>query len=159
MRKRTYKRRIQQKKTRKNRAQTLRGGGCPSDMSARLCDRYKRMGMDPEYAVTRNFKFNLRQALSNREKRLLPENVRVQEAQQRFNWKSSKPKFNRIRRGNYNNNIFNAQLENVHEATNANFPANTGETPMAFTGLVDRVLPELNTKIRTKIYRNNINQK
>jgi hypothetical protein len=125
-------------------------------MPSRVCNRWKRIGVDPEYAVTRNFKFNLRQALSNREKRLLPENVRVQEAQQRFNWKSSNPKFNRIRRGNYNNNILNTELQNVHEATNANFPANTGKTPMAFTGLTDRLLPELNTTIRKKVYRNNI---
>ncbi len=140
------------RKTQRRRQRSSKGGfTCPSTMSKRLCDKYTKIGVDPLHIVSQNFKWNLGMALRNRERRLMPEDQRVAEARNRFNYKSKRwaslPK--------NNSNITNSMVLNVHEATNSNFPANTGETPMAFVGLTNWVRPELNKTIRKKVYKNN----
>ncbi len=90
-----------------------RGGVlCPPEFPPSLCKLYIEQ-------------LNVNQALRNKEKNMLSENVRVQQARKSFNWKSQDPKFAAIREGTYINNINNSELLNVHEATNENFPNNT----------------------------------
>ena len=145
MRKRTL--RSRKRKTRKQ-----RGGACPPHMPPRICAKQEERAKRNTYSVTRNFKSNLNQAIRNRERRLIPEEVRIAEARSTFNWKSRVPKFNAIRKGEVNNNLSNEEIQNIHEATNSDFPEVTGK-PEAFNAFTGP--PELGP-MRKKIYRNNI---
>ncbi len=138
------------RRTQKRKNRSRKGGfTCPPSMSQRVCDKYKRLGLDPGHRVTGAFKVTLNNALRNRERRLMPEEQRVAEARNHFNYKSKRWRSH----SNNNSNINNSNLVNVHEATNNNFPANTGETPGAFVGF--QYLPIENTTIRKKVYKNN----
>ncbi len=128
------------------------GGACPPGMPPSICHKREEREKRNKYSVTRNFKINLEQSLRNRERRLLPEEERVAEARAAFNWKSRVPRFNAIRRGDGNeNNISNKNLQNIHNATNLNFPLSTG-TPAAFNTFTG---PPPLGPMRKKIYRNN----
>ncbi len=148
MRRRTFR----NGKGRRRRSAKLHGGACPPGVPARICQKIEEREKRNKYSVTRNFKSNLEQALRNREKRLMPEEERAALARAKFNWKSSVPKFNAIRRGDVEeeNNINNT---NVHDATNINFPLPKGE-PAAFGAITSP--PPLGT-MRRKIYKNNNN--
>ena len=153
MRRKTYKR---SSKTRR-RSRTFRGGlACPTGYPPRMCEKYmqkwKSLGIEPEHIVTENFKKNLEQTLRNRERRLIPEEERVAELRAKFNWKSKAPRFNAIRKGEINNNLRNNELQNIHEATNSNFPEPTGK-PQAFNTFTG---PPTLGPMRKKIYRNNV---
>ncbi len=144
-------RRMKTSKRRRSRRR-LQGGACPPDLPPRLCQKYEEREKRNKYSVTRNFKTNLEQRLRNRERRLIPEEQRAAEARARFNWKSRVPRFNAIRRGQGNeNNLSNKDLQNIHSATNLNFPVPTG-TPAAFNSFMG---PPPLGHMRKKIYRNN----
>lgn len=119
------------KRRRQRRSKTVkqRGGNyeCPSGMPARLCEKQKekwqRLGLSPQHLIPSNIKRNIKNAVANRERRLMPEEERVLLARKRFNWKSRVPEQNAMRKGLGNtNNVLNVNLQNLHEATNANFP-------------------------------------
>ena len=123
-----------------------------------MCEKYiqkwKNRGMDPHHGVTSQFRGNLKQALYEREKRLMSEEEYVKHARERFNYKGRDLKLNSIRKGfGRNNNIKNEELLNVHEATNANFPEPTGvpEIYTSFPTIASLPEPE---PMRRKIYRN-----
>ena len=155
MQRKTHKRRASSNKAaRGRRSMNLRGGACPSGMPPRACATYEATQKRRKYSVTRNFKLNLEQALRNRERRLMPEEQRVSELRERFNWKSRVQRFNAIRRGEGNeNNISNKELEHVHIATNLDFPEPKG-TPEAFNTIGG---PPPLEHMRRKIYKNNNN--
>jgi hypothetical protein len=145
---------MRRRKTSKRRRsrRRLQGGACPPGLPLRLCQKHEEREKRNKYSVTRNFKTNLEQSLRNRERRLMPEEYRVSELRERFNWKSRVPKFNAIRRGEGNeNNISNNELLNIHSATNIDFPLPTG-TPAAFDTFTGP--PQLGP-MRKKIYKNN----
>ena len=148
-------RKSMKRRSRKTRKQ--KGGlDCPRGLPPRMCDKYKQkwsaIAIDQDHFVNRNFKSNLNQTLRNRDRRLIPEDIRVVEARSKFNWKSRVPRFNAIRKGEVNNNLSDEEIQNIHEATNSDFPEVTGK-PEAFNTFTGP--PELGA-MRKKLYRNNI---
>ncbi len=148
MRRRTFRNSKGRRKSR-----SLKGGACPPGMPQRLCQKHEEKMKRNKYRVTRNFKLNLEQALRNRERRLMPEEERVAQARAAFNWKSSVPRFKAIRSGEVHENNIKFDNENVHEATNLNFPEPTGQ-PAAFNTITG---PPPLEAMRRRIYKNNNN--